>query len=406
MAMGPGGSTARVVSVAAATQGVAMMPIFLTGALAVQMSSELGFGPSALGLASGGFILARAIASVPAGFLVDRLGSIRSMRLSAIGSGLASLSIALLASDWWILATILFLAGLVQAMSQPAANRFVLRSTDPARMGIAFGLKQSGPPAAIMLAGLAVPVIALTLGWRWAFVLAATLSLITLLAVPARPVTSSSAAAAPGTPPEAAQDTGGAEDPSPARGRGGSKELVPIMLGMAFTLAAVNSTQTFIVGAAVDSGIAPGVAGSLLAAGGVLAIVSRIISGLYVDRKQGGYLTYVARILAVGSVGYLLLAVGSPAAYLMGTVLAYAATWGVNGVLFMAIVRYRPDRPAAISGQVIAVGSIGGFLGPPLYGLVAENLGYMPAWLMAMVWVALAATLIGLSPLARAESRT
>ncbi len=397
-------STTRVVSVAAATQGVAMLPMFLTGALAVQMSAELGFGLSALGLATGGFILARAIASVPAGFLVDRLGSIRSMRLSAIGSGLASLSVALLVSDWWILATILFLAGLVQAMSQPAANRFVLRSADPDRLGIAFGLKQSGPPAAIMLAGITVPVIALTLGWRWAFVLAATLSLITLLAVPARPVTSSVAAAAPETRPDAARDTAGIGDLAHVRGRG-SQELMPIMLGMAFTLAAVNSTQTFIVGAAVDSGISPGVAGSLLAVGGVLAIVSRIISGLHVDRKQGGYLTYVARILAAGSVGYLLLAVGRPSAYLLGTVLAYAATWGVNGVLFMAIVRYRPDRPAAISGQVIAVGSIGGFVGPPLYGLVAENLGYTPAWLMAMVWVALAALLIGASPLARAEQR-
>lgn len=406
MATTPRASTARVVSVAAATQGVAMMPIFLTGALAVQMSAELGFGPSALGLASGGFILARALASIPAGFLVDRLGSIRSMRLSAIGSGLASLSIALLASEWWILATILFLAGLVQATSQPAANRFVLRSADPARMGIAFGLKQSGPPAAIILAGLAVPGIALTLGWRWAFVLAAMLSLVTLLAVPARPVTSSVAAAAPEAPLDAAPDVGTAEQAADVARGSGSLSLVPIMLGMAFTLAAVNSTQTFIVGAAVDAGISPAVAGSLLAAGGMLAIVSRIISGLYVDRKQGGYLTYVARILAVGSVGYLLLAVGSPSAYLMGTVLAYAATWGVNGVLFMAIVRYRPDRPAAISGQVIAIGSIGGFLGPPIYGLVAENLGYAPAWLMAMVWVALAALLIGLSPIARAEPRT
>ena len=148
-----------------------------------------------------------------------------------------------------------------------------------------------------------------------------------------------------------------------------------------------------------------GVAGSILAVGGVLAIVSRIISGLYVDRKQVGYLTYVAKILAVGSVGYLFLAIGLPSAYFLGTVLAYGATWGVNGVLFMAVVRHRPERPAAVSGQVIAVGSIGGFVGPPIYGLVAENFGYRPAWMMAAAWVAIAATSIFMSGAARSEAR-
>jgi len=401
-------STTRVVSVAAATQGVSMLPMFLTGALAVQMSAELDYGPSALGVATGGFILARAIASIPAGLLVDRLGSIRSMRLSALGSGLASLSVALLARQWWTLAVILFLAGVVQATSQPAANRFVVRSVDHTRMGIAFGLKQSGPPAAIMFAGVAVPVLALTLGWRSAFVLASVLSLITFFAVPSRPASSEPAepmgrpVAAPlavdGAPPApesiAAVDDGGRA----------SVGLGPVMIGMAFTLAAVNSTQTFIVGAAVDAGISPGLAGSILAVGGVLAIVSRIISGLYVDRKQGGYLTYVARILAVGSVGYLFLATGRPSAYLLGTALAYGATWGVNGVLFMAVVRHRPERPAAVTGQVIAVGSIGGFAGPPIYGFVAENFGYRPAWLMAAVWVAIAAVAIYTSGAARSEA--
>lgn len=391
-------STARAVTIAAATQGVAMLPMFLTGALAVQMSAELQFGPSALGVATGGFTLARAIASVPAGVLVDRLGSIRSMQLSAIGSGLASLAVALFARDWTVLAIVLFVAGLIQATSQPAANRFVLRSVETARMGIAFGLKQSGPPAAIMLAGFAVPALALTLGWRSAFVLAAGLSFLTLVAIPARPSRATGSAdsevSSADRPPAA----------PPRTERRSSHGLGLVMVGMAFTLAAVNSTQTFIVGAAVDSGIAPGIAGSLLAAGGVLAIVSRIASGLYVDRKQGGYLTYVAKLLGLGSFGYLLLALGRPSAYLFGTVLAYAATWGVNGVLFMAIVRHRPDRPAAVSGQVIAVGSIGGFAGPPLYGVVAERLGYRSAWLMAAAWVAIAAISIASSGIARGRT--
>ena len=41
---------------------------------------------------------------------------------------------------------------------------------------LAFGLKQSSVPLATFLSGLAIPFVALTLGWRWAFVLAAALA--------------------------------------------------------------------------------------------------------------------------------------------------------------------------------------------------------------------------------------
>ena len=45
------------------------------------------------------------------------------------------------------------------------------------RQGLAFGAQNSGATLGALLAGLALPVVAIPLGWRWAFVLVAALAL-------------------------------------------------------------------------------------------------------------------------------------------------------------------------------------------------------------------------------------
>ena len=45
------------------------------------------------------------------------------------------------------------------------------------RQGLAFGAQQSGATLGALLAGLALPAVAIPLGWRWAYVAAAALAL-------------------------------------------------------------------------------------------------------------------------------------------------------------------------------------------------------------------------------------
>ena len=49
--------------------------------------------------------------------------------------------------------------------------------TDPDRQATLFGAKHAGIPGSTLLAGLAVPVIVVQYGWRWAFVAAAATAL-------------------------------------------------------------------------------------------------------------------------------------------------------------------------------------------------------------------------------------
>lgn len=156
--------------------------VFLTGALSVQLTGELAFGVAGLGLAVGVFRGTAALTSVHnMGRLVDRLGSVRSLRLAAAisSAGIAWTSVSLVTFTAWLV-----LAGTANAIGQPATNRLLHRLIPPERQGIAFGVKQAAVPTSTMLAGLAVPAIALTVGWRWAFALP-TLLLVLLILLPA-----------------------------------------------------------------------------------------------------------------------------------------------------------------------------------------------------------------------------
>ena len=107
-------------AVVATTVGVS--PVFLTGGMSVQIRDELDFSLAALGLATTVFFGASALGSAPFGRVVDRVGSRRAMRLAGLASATALGGVGLLAQSWSVLAALLALAGLANAMAQLGAT--------------------------------------------------------------------------------------------------------------------------------------------------------------------------------------------------------------------------------------------------------------------------------------------
>ena len=105
------------------------------------------------------------------------------MGAAALVGGVSSASVAL-AHSLPVLVVALGFGGLSNALAQPAANALVVRSVAARRQGLALGVKQAAIPMATLLAGLAVPSLGLTVGWRWAFVGAAGLSVAATTLVP------------------------------------------------------------------------------------------------------------------------------------------------------------------------------------------------------------------------------
>lgn len=366
-----------LLAVAVATAGV--LPAFLTGGLAIQVSGELGFGAAALGLAVALFFFTASTASVVMGRVVERIGSHRGMRIAAVGSAASLLGVAVFAGSWGGLVACLGLGGLANAMTHPATHLSLAQEIPPERQGYSFGVKQAAIPAATLLAGLAVPAVALTFGWRWAFAGGAALALAVALAVPPEKV-------------------GGVK--RLARARSGDSPMGPLVLlavGVGLGSAAATPLGAFLVGSSVEAGLRVGVAGLLLALGSAVSIVVRVLFGRLADGMSGGRLWLVAGMLGAGVAGFVLLATGSGPLVLPGVLLAFGAGWGWPGLFNFAVVKTNPGAPAAATGVTQTGASGGAALGPLVFGVVVEAAGFGAAWFLsaALALAAVVAILVG-----------
>ena len=357
----------RIQVAAVSTALVGVLPVFLTGALAVQIGRDIEFGASRLGIASGVFFLAAAIGSALMGRLAERIGPGRGMRMSTAAAAVLLAALAT-AQDYGVLLVLLFVAGLWNAMAQVAANLLVARGVAPERQGWSLAMKQAGVPAGTLLGGLAVPVLGVTVGWRWAYVVAAGGAVVASFVVPVRAV-------APG-------------------GRGSSRRpegdvpLGPLLLlavAVGFAAAANGSLATFMVSAGVDAGLGEASAGLVLMGGSAVGISMRLLAGARADRRGGRHLPVVSALLAGGAVGYLFLAPGVVATHLVGAAVAFGSGWAWPGLFNLAVVRLNPSAPAAATGITQTGVYIGALTGPIAFGLVVDAWGYGLAWTLAAV---------------------
>ncbi|MFO7591009.1 MAG: MFS transporter [Acidimicrobiia bacterium] len=340
--------TERVLVAALAMSVTAALPPFLVGALAVQIRADLGFDATGLGVAFGTFGVAAALSSALLGHLVERIGPHRSMRIASVVAALAMVAIAAWASSLTSLAAILVVAGVANALAQPAANALVARGIPTARHGAAFGIKQAGMPSATLLAGATVPLLALTVGWRWAFVAGAAIGLGSLAAVP-RAGARTAGVPSPTDPGEhRAED----RDGSTGRAQGGAsaRTLVVLAVGVGLGATAASALVTFLVSGAVHVGIGPGPAGWLLTAGSIIGISVRLRAGVLADRRDGRHLRIVSLMMLGGAGAFALFAFDVAWLYVVATALAFGTGWAWPGLFNFAVVRARPDGPGAATG--------------------------------------------------------
>ena len=339
------------------------LPVFLVGALAVFIRADLRFGEAALGLAVATFFGLAALGSYPAGRLAERLGAGPTTAAGAVLSVASLLGIAALASDLVTLLVFLGLAGVSNALAQIGSNLALARAVPAHRQGLAYGLKQAAIPTATLLAGLAVPALALTVGWRWAFGLAAALALP--LALVHEPVRVSSGHRAPSDTVE--------------RRALPTRALVILAVGAGCAAGAANSLGGFLVESAVTDGVDAGRAGAVVAVASALGVVTRVGLGWGADRLQRTHLRVVAVQLAVGALGFALLAQGR-GGLVPGALLGFLGGWSWPGLLNFAVVRANRTAPAAATGVTQGGVFVGGALGPVLFGSLVSVGSYPTAW--------------------------
>ena len=375
-----GSSTARSalggLCVATTSISLGALPVFLLGALAVFIRDELDFSETQLGIATAAYYLSSAASSVPGGRFSEAVGARRAVAATAALGGAATLAIAVVAHSYSVLVVLMVTAGVANGVSLPASNLVMTQRIPLRRQGAAFGVKQSSGPFSTLLAGASVPLLGLTVGWRWAFAAAAAATIPLII-------------------------WGRRRRTDTTRVRSAMSSRVPVgplvVLAAAAATAVVGgaSVAAFYVESAVAAGIEPGTAGTVLAVGSVIGICGRVVWGAMGDRSPSLHIPLLTALLAAGSVSFALLGhLESPLLLLGVTVMCFSTGWGWPALFNFAIVSRTPAAPAMATGIAGAGLYAGGIVGPPVFGAIVEMSGYGAAWTFVAASAACSAVLM------------
>lgn len=372
------GRGARTTAATALALAVALVPVYLFSALSGRLRADLGFGETAVGAAVTAFFLSSALTAVPAGHLVGRIGPRRALLGGATISSLVCAAIGLGAQTWGHVAALLAVAGAGVGLVDSGGARAFVEEVPDDRQGLAFGVKEaSGAPGASLLAGVALPTLALTVGWRTTFVVSVALApVVWLLLAPRREE---------GAPP-----------PAPTATTTTRPRLGLFTVGVAAATAAANSAVAFLVPSTSGTDLlAPGPAGFLLAVASAASITTRLVAGWTADRVRRSRLPTIAGLMAVGALGLGLLAAGDSnrLVTVVGAVVAVGAGWGWTGLAFLVATRAAPRAAGPAAGTVLVGLASGGALGPLAFGWLVETFSFPAAWTAATAVMAVGAAI-------------
>lgn len=367
----------RVVAASVVGTTASVFPAFLTGAVSVQLRESIGVREGQLGLAIGAFFLGAAAGSAVLGNVAQRLGGPRAMSTGLAMTVVTGVLIAGLARSALSLTFLLLIAGVSNALTQPAANLMLAERLAVERLGMALALKQSGMPMATMLGGLAVPALALTLGWQAAFLAGAALAGLALIALRERDRTAKPA------PRPVIRPRPDLSNPL----------LVTYAVVGGLGAAAAGSLVGFLVSGAESAGVTPARAGLLLSLGSVIGVSSRLVQGRLVDRGRVLPIKQVVLLFVLGSGGMVGLSFDSPLWYTIGIVPAFGFGWAWPGLFNLSVIRNNPAAPGAATGISQTGVYIGAGAGPAAGGWIVSTSGYPALWLAGAGSLLLAAAL-------------
>lgn len=365
-----------------AVMAFSMLQLFLIGALGPRLVVEAGIPRSVLGwTTTAGFGVA-AVLSLSAGRWVDRLGARRCV-VAALALTATALALMGTSSGTVMLLAAVALGGLPQALANPATNKVILATVEPAARGPVIGWKQSGVQLGAFAAGLPLATLAVWTGWRGAVLTAAAIALLT------------AGWAIRALPPDPEQTTVAPEG-DPPRARVGRLAAFSFLLGCG--IAAVN-TYLALFGTQ-HLGLVPLVAAWLVAVLGVTGIAGRVGWSRRAGRSERP--ESLLGLLAAGACVATALLAAAPLAPVL--VWAGAAAIGVfavagNAVSMLAVVRRADVRTAGRDSALVSAGFFAGFaVSPPVFGLLLESAGYVWGWALVAVEFAAASMVAAMRP--------
>jgi len=331
------------------------------------LQDEFGVGDAAIGLLLSAFILVNGVITVPAGYLADRWNRTRTVGHTMIAwSGITALNAA--APSFGALVGIRAALGFGQAITEPATASLLADYYPMHQRGRAFSVQQVmlfvGFGLGIGLGGL----VGATLGWRWAFLIVGSPSVVVAFMVyrlkePRRGMSDRLHLGI-------VDEDDHAEEPPPLFERGVKAFLVEMVAGLRDdlrTIASITTMRYALVGVGVllftitavgawlpqfysrQLGVAEGQAeayvGMLVLLGGVPGVLlGGRLADHYATRVRGARMAIPAYCLLVGNALFVI-------SYLR---LGFAAAYALELVGFFVITMSIPALRAGMSDAIPA----------------------------------------------------
>jgi MFS family permease len=350
------------------------------GVLAPKLAAAFDLSHAGIGFVTSLIFLGAAIGSVPAGRLTDQTDPSRilagSMTLFA-----ASITLVALAPNLVVLLLAAAMAGIAYGGVNPLTNVVVAERLE-GRLGFFLSLKQSGVPLGGLLAGVILPPVALSYGWRWSVAVAAVLC---ALVAAASPLLRNAKAL-------------GVADARP--GSGTTRRQIAGLGVFGFTMAGIQWTfQTYLVlflTQELHFGLA--LAGLALALTQGLGACARLAWGWLSDlsgrRLEAVLLTAVMQVVAL----QLLATVSSDTAIWPLVALAGLTVVGWNGAYYGLLAETAgPGNVGQVSGKILAMIFAGSVVCPPVFGSLVDSLSsWRPLWAICGLAGAVATAALGI----------
>ncbi|MGP4725814.1 MFS transporter [Agrobacterium deltaense] len=312
------------------------------------------------------------------GRAIDIHGERRIVGIAMLGMALAMACAASFANSLpALLLCIAFLGGTYAAV-QPGGTRAIMRWFPPAKRGIATGFRQAAVPFGTMIAAALLPFMAVRYGWHAAAWLCAGVSVM-------------GGALFWGLYREGGDVAAKTERPLPlarlAREVGQNSSFWPVLrLGIAMSAFQFTLTAHVIGFMADGLGLGLFAASSMFAATQLAGIPGRILLPWLSDRFRPGLRTQsfgLVSVIAAGAAAILAaLPIGVPTPFIL-VVLVVLGIFGI-GWFPLYLLQIAESAPKGSIASTIAFASticLGVMaIGPYIFGLLVDHLGYGAAW--------------------------
>ncbi len=352
--------------------GAATLAAPALGIVATFIIEELDISRGLLGWVLATSIILAAVLSPITGHVVDRVGG----KVALIGLFLLS-TITFATFGLAPAVAVMFVAaamsGIAQSSANPSTNTLIGEHLPTGERGVVTGFKQSGVQAAITLAGLTLPSLAIAYGWRTALLVVAAFPLfgaVIALAVIPRP------------------------DHAARRARAGGRlpRSVP-WLATYGALFGFSGAVTFFVALFAEEslGLDPRIGGLAVTVIGIVAFAGRIGWARFAERRRE-YRAPLGWLAMLGVAASVLMLGATTIPWLLwpGAVLTGAGSSSWNSVGMLAVI----DEAGAATGRasgIVLFGFLGGLgIGPPIFGATVDATGsYTTMWLLSIATAAL-----------------